>query len=105
MYGHSVCNHHPKNDYTNTILSTVPPKRMNSASIEINIYWSKMMFEYFPKTQTDASIPHLLIYALKTKTESVNIGDYINLFHTKNGKMNTVSSYLHYYLYIYKEHA
>ena len=46
-----------------------PPKRLNSATIGIKIYWPKMMFECCPRIQIDALRPPLLIYALKTRTE------------------------------------
>ena len=49
------------------ILAKGPPKRFNSATFRMKIYWPKMMLERCPKIQIDTLIPHLLIYAPKNR--------------------------------------
>ena len=51
------------------ITAKVPPKQLNSATVEIEIYWPNMIFEFCPRMQIDALRPPLLTYSSKAGIE------------------------------------
>ena len=62
------CGHVGSEVRTFNISAKGPPKRLNSATFGMKIYWPKMMFECCLMIQIDALRPPILIYASKNRT-------------------------------------